>query len=69
MNEDVDNFQHSLDALHAWSVRWQLPTNHMDFSVLPVNFPCPAGIYHLRRLFTEGGGMLEGFWAHMFVPR
>ena len=47
-DEDVDSFQHSLDALHAWSVRWQLPINHTKCSVLPVKPPCPAGIYHLE---------------------
>ena len=44
---DVDNFQHSLDALHAWSVCWQLPINHTKCSVLPVKSPYPGGIYHL----------------------
>ena len=44
---DVYIFQHSLDVLHAWSVRWQLPINHTKCSVLPVKSPCPAGVYHL----------------------
>ena len=44
---DVDILQHSLDVLHAWSVRWQLPINHTKCSVLPVKSPCPAGVYHL----------------------
>ena len=43
----VDNFQNSLDVLHEWSVRWQLPINHTKCSVQPVKTPCPAGIYHL----------------------
>ena len=46
-DEDEDNFQHSLDTLHPWSVRWQLPINHLKCSMLPVKFLCPAGIYHL----------------------
>ena len=47
-DEEIGSFQHSLDALHAWSVRWQLPINHTKCSVLPVKSPCSAGIYHLR---------------------
>ena len=46
-DEDVDNFQHFLDALHSWSVRWQLFINHFKCSVLPVKSPCLTGIYHL----------------------
>ncbi|CAH8575535.1 unnamed protein product [Dicrocoelium dendriticum] len=51
--EDADRLQSTLDLLHDWSIKWQLPMNHEKCSVLPVGASVPFGIYHI------GGSLLR----------
>jgi hypothetical protein len=45
--EEAAALQSALDALHDWSLTWQLPINFSKCSVLPIGAPVPFGAYHL----------------------
>ncbi|CAH8511872.1 unnamed protein product [Dicrocoelium dendriticum] len=45
--EDADRLQNTLDRLHDWSLKWQLPINRDKCSVLPIGATEPFGVYHL----------------------
>ncbi|CAH8492055.1 unnamed protein product [Dicrocoelium dendriticum] len=45
--EDADILQATLDQLHDWSLKWQLPINHDKCAILPIGAPEPFGAYHI----------------------
>ncbi|CAH8510768.1 unnamed protein product, partial [Dicrocoelium dendriticum] len=51
--EDADRLQTTLDLLHNWSNKWQLPVNSDQCSVLSVGSSNPFGDYHI------GGSLLS----------
>ncbi|CAI2737749.1 unnamed protein product [Dicrocoelium dendriticum] len=45
--EDADRLQLTLDLLHDWSVKWQMPINRDKCCVLPIGDQEPFGAYHI----------------------